>query len=194
MSTGEKIPIAKALNVAHRFLKLIEPYVLKAEIAGSIRRKVNMVGDIEIVCVNDPLKSLDSLFYKGYPGLVVNGQRLKRFKYPEHNIQIELYIAQDFDYGRILAIRIGSSAFSRIKLAATWWKLGWSGTEHGLRRRKECIKKGSKWVLKPEYEGRETKPPPFHTEADFFSFLGIEWIPPENRNWQSKYEHLNYAP
>ena len=194
MSTGEKIPIAKALHVAHRFLKLIEPYVIKAEIAGSIRRKVSMVGDIEIVCVADPLKSLESIFYKGYPGMVVNGQRLKRFKYPEHNIQIELYITQDYDYGRILAIRTGSSAFSHIKLATTWNRLGWAGCEHGLRRKKECEKKGNVWKLKPEFENECTKPPPFHTEADFFAFLKLEWIPPERRNWQSKYEQLNYAP
>lgn len=193
MSTGPKIPIDKANAVAARFLNLIGPFVEKAEIAGSVRRKCKEVGDIEIVCVEQPFNTLDSLFHDNYPGIVVNGSRLKRFKYPKDNIQIELYISAPHDYGRILAIRTGSSAFSHIKLAITWNRRGWCGTEHGLRRKSECDKKGSKWVLKPEYKGKETKPPAFNNEFDFFDFLGIPWIPPEQRNWTSQHNELNYS-
>jgi DNA polymerase/3'-5' exonuclease PolX len=192
MSTGTRIPLAKASQVAQRFLAHIGPYVQKAEIAGSVRRLNKEVGDIEIVCIENPFNSLDNLFHEKYPGLVVNGQRLKRLKYPKDSVQIELYIAQPHDYGRILAIRTGSSAFSHIKLAVTWNRKGWAGTEHGLRRKSECVKKGSKWSVKPEFKGRETKPPVFNTEYDFFDFLGIPWIPPEQRNWTSKHDELNY--
>lgn len=181
------------MNVARRFLALIQPYVVKAEIAGSCRRLCKEVGDIEIVCVENPLNALDNLFHDKYPGLVVNGSRLKRFKYPKDGVQIELYIAQPYDYGRILAIRTGSSAFSHIKLAVTWNRNGWCGTDHGLRRKAECEKKGSTWKIKPEYTGRETKPPLFDNEVDFFDFLGIPWIPPEQRNWTSKINSLNYS-
>jgi DNA polymerase/3'-5' exonuclease PolX len=194
MSTGPKIPLSKAYSVANRFLKLIDPYVEKAEIAGSVRRKCKMVGDIEIVCVENHFNGLDNIFHAEYPGIVVNGSRLKRFKYPKDRIQIELYIAQPYDYGRILAIRTGSSSFSHIKLAITWNRLGWCGTEQGLRRKKECDKKGSRWVLKPEYQKTNCiKPPVFDTEADFFEFLQIPWIPPEQRNWTSEHNNLNYS-
>jgi len=193
MSTGPKIPLDKAYNVANRFLKLIEPYVEKAEIAGSVRRRCKKVGDIEIVCVENPFNGFDNIFHDKYPGIVVNGSRLKRFKYPKDKIQIELYIAQPYDYGRILAIRTGSSAFSHIKLAITWNRIGWCGTEHGLRRKAECEKKGQKWILRPEFKGKETMPPYFNTEYDFFTFLGIPWIPPEQRNWTSKHNEINYS-
>jgi len=192
MSTGTKIPLYKALEVANRFLTLIEPHVEKAEIAGSIRRGCKEVGDIEVVCTEKDMNPLSNLFHKDYPGLVVNGNRLKRLKYPKSRIQIELYIAQEYDYGRILAIRTGSSAYSHIKLAVTWNRIGWAGTENGLRRKAECTKKGSKWTVKPEFKGRETKPPLFNTEYDFFDFLGIPWIPPEERNWTSNHSQLNY--
>lgn len=194
MSSGPKIKLEKAMNVARRFLALIEPHIEKGEIAGSVRRGCHEVGDIEIVVIESAFNSLDNLFHDKYPGMVVNGQRLKRFKYPKDKIQVELYIAQAHDYGRILAIRTGSSAFSHIKLAITWNRLGVVGTSEGLRKRKECDHKGKKWTLKPEIRGREWKPPPFHTEYDFFNFLGIPWIPPNQRNWTSKHGQLNYSP
>ena len=193
MSSGEKIKLEKAMNIARRFLALIEPFTQKCEIAGSVRRLNKEVGDIEIVCIENPFNSLDNLFHDKYPGLVVNGPRLKRFKYPNDKVQIELYIAQPHDYGRILAIRTGSSAYSHIKLAITWNRRGWCGTADGLRRKSECEKKGSQWKLKPEYRKSGcTKPPHFNTEYDFFNFLGIPWIPPEQRNWTSKHNELNY--
>jgi DNA polymerase/3'-5' exonuclease PolX len=193
MSSGDKIKLEKAMNVARRFLALIEPYTEKREIAGSVRRGCKEVGDIEIVCTENPFNSLDNLFTEGFQGMVVNGSRLKRFKYPKDKIQVELYIAQPHDYGRILAIRTGSSAFSHIKLAITWNRLGWCGTSDGLRRKSECVKKGSTWKLKPEYKKLGcAKPPPFNTEVDFFNFLGIPWVPPGERNWTSKHNELNY--
>lgn len=179
------------MDVARRFLKYIQPYVVKAEIAGSVRRKAHLVGDIEIVCVENPLNGLDNVFTKDFPGLVVNGPRLKRFKYERSGIQIELYVTSTFDYGRILAIRTGSSAYSH-QLAVQWNRLGWAGTKDGLRRKKECVKKGSVWKIKPEFEKNPTLPPPFNTEADFFEFLGVEWVPPENRNWKSRMDRYNW--
>jgi DNA polymerase/3'-5' exonuclease PolX len=193
MSEGLKIPIEKAMKVADRFLAIIQPYVTKIEVAGSVRRRAKTVGDIEFCCVENPFNALSNLFYKGYPGMVVDGARLKRFKYPASGIQIELYITSEIDYGRIFAIRTGSSAYSHIQLANTWWRLGWAGTIDGLRRRTECEHKGATWKIKPEYAANPTKPPPFITESDFFDFLGIPWIPPQERNWESKYQNLNYS-
>jgi len=179
------------MNVARRFLALVDPFIVKGEMAGSVRRGCGLVGDIEIVVVEDPFNSIDNLFHDKYPGMVVNGPRLKRFKYPKDKIQVELYIAQAHDYGRILAIRTGSSAYSHSQLAVQWNRLGWCGTSLGLRRKSECDKK-STWKVKPEFKGKETKPPIFNTEYDFFDFLQIPWIPPGERNWKSKHNELNY--
>ena len=194
MGGQAKIPLATAVTYADRFSKVIRPYVEKFEVAGSVRRLCNTVGDIEIVCVENPLNSLDNVFVKGkYPGLVMNGKRLKRFKFPKYNLQIELYITSPHDYGRILAIRTGSSAFSHHLLAVTWNRLGWCGTHDGLRRKKECDNKGKKWVIKPEFEVAPTKPPAFPDEYSFFDFLGLSWTPPQDRNWKSKEDAYNYS-
>lgn len=195
-STKQKIELSDADVFADRFMKFIALYCHKVSVAGSVRRKCPMVGDVEVVCVPIEQNGLVEIFPKTYPGLTTKGdtKKLKRFVYPQSHLQIELYMTTAEDYGRILAIRTGSSAFSHIKLAVTWNRLGWCGTSDGLRRKKECDKKGTVWKLKPEYKDNPTKPPPFWTEEDFFYFLGIEWIPPEKRNWQSKHQEINYSP
>ena len=192
MSSGDKISLAVAKQIADRFMGYIEPFVLTSSIAGSVRREVPMVGDIEIVCIPIDEFSMGLAFPEGYPGLVTNGVRLKRFKYPEKKLQIELYITTESDYGRMVAIRTGSSAFSHINLAIRWGRMGWAGTADGLRRKIECDKKGNVWRIKPEYKNCPTLPPVFETEEDFFAFLGIPWIPPAKRSWKSKHEEINY--
>jgi len=188
-----RMPLAKAVQYSERFIKTISPYVEKMEIAGSVRRLCDTVGDVEIVCVDKAIGGLESLFGDGkYPGTVMNGKRLKRFKYPKQGLQIELYITSAHDYGRILAIRTGSSAFSHHVLASTWNRQGWAGTVDGLRRKKECDHK-SKWTIKPEFAVNPTMPPIFNTEAEFFDFLQIPWRPPQNRNMKSVDEAYNYS-
>lgn len=193
MSTDNKIPLVRATSLANRLMSAIAPYIIKGEIAGSVRRLNSTVGDIEVVVIENPKNPLSNYFVEGFKGLVVNGPRLKRLKYPEYGYQIELYVTSLEDYGRILAIRTGSSAFSHIKLATTWNRLGWCGTENGLRRKAECDKKGTVWRIKPEFKDKPTLPPRFETEKIFFEFLGIAWIPPSERNWISKYDKYNYS-
>jgi DNA polymerase/3'-5' exonuclease PolX len=192
MSGEKRIPLAVAKNVADRFIKYLEPFASKISIAGSVRRECEYVGDIEVVVVAKDEFSMGRAFPEGFKGMTVNGARLKRFIYPESGIQIECYITTEADYGRILAIRTGSSAFSHINLAMRWNRLGWAGTENGLRRKVECDHK-STWKIKPEYKLCPTLPPVFDTEEKFFEFLGLEFVPLKQRSWTSKEEVYNYS-
>jgi len=88
MSSFEKIPIETAEKIAQRFMKYIEPYVIKMSVAGSIRRRCWEVGDIEIVCVPKDEFSMGKAFPEGYPGLKVNGSKLKRFIYPDKKLRL----------------------------------------------------------------------------------------------------------
>jgi len=193
MNTEHRMDLAFAKRISDRFMKHIEPYVKKMSIAGSVRRECSTVGDIEVLCIPKDEFSMGQAFPEGYHGLVVNGTRLKRFKYRQNGpvpLQIELYITTESDWGRMLAIRTGSSAYSH-HLAILWGRRGWCGTEDGLRRKSECIRK-STWKIKPEYKNCPTLPPVFEIEEQFFAFIGAEYIHPKARSWVSKKEEYNY--
>lgn len=193
MSDNPKMTYGFAKKVADRFVSYLAPYCKKVEIAGSLRRKCMLVGDIECVCLPKDEFSMGQAFPEGYKGMVMNGGRYKKFRYSNDNliIQIDLFIVvNEADWGRILAIRTGSSAYSH-GLAMQWNRKGWAGTEDGLRRKTECIHK-STWKIKPEYKASPTLPPSFNTEEEFFAFIGVAWIPPEERSWVSSKAEYNY--
>ncbi|MBU1067521.1 hypothetical protein KKE60_07015 [Patescibacteria group bacterium] len=177
--------LSTALHYAHGFEDKIKPYCEKTLIVGSIRRMERQIGDVEL-CVIPKYENgfnILNLACSQIKGLVVDGERLKRFKYDSHDLQIELYITNPAQWGRMVAIRTGSVDFSHGKLAITWNRLGWCGTVDGLRRKSECEKKGKVWKLKPEFKDDYTRCPEFPTEESFFEFLGIEYIQPDKRSW-----------
>lgn len=193
MSEGVKMYLKLAQLIGDRVMKHLEPFVVIMSIAGSVRRECAKCGDIEVVCVPKDEFSMGQCFPENFYGMVTNGTRLKKFKYGQDGlipISIELYITNLNDYGRILAIRTGSSAFSH-HFAMGWNRLGWAGTEDGLRRKSECNHK-STWKIKPEYKLAPTLPPVFDTEEKFFAFIGEEWIHPKARSWVSNNAEYNY--
>ena len=189
MSSFPRMSLGRAQLIAERFLTYLEPFCEKMSIAGSVRRECADVGDVECVVVPKDEFSMGLAFPLGYLGLTVNGTRLKRFIYPDRNLQIELYVTNSSDYGRILAIRTGSVDYSRFELAVRWNRISWCGTENGLRKKTECTKK-STWKIKPEYKLCPTLPPAFDTEEKFFAFLGVKWIEPKERDWHFKKDNV----
>ena len=180
-------------HVAGRFMKYLEPYVSQMSVAGSIRRECSEVHDIEVVVVAKDEFSMGQAFPEGYKGMTTNGTRLKKFVYGQeamYPIHIELYITTMADYGRQLAIRTGSSAFSH-HLAMQWNRKGYAGTEDGLRLKRECDHK-STWRIKPQYKSCPTLPPIFATEEAFMSFIGVAYLPPKERSWVSSNQEYNY--
>ncbi len=196
MSEGRKMKLELAQMIANRFMKHLEPFVTIMSIAGSVRRECGEAGDIEVVCVPKDEFSMGQCFPENFYGMTTNGTRLKKFKYGQDGlipISIELYITNKSDYGRILAIRTGSSFYSHTALAMQWNRRGWCGTDEGLRRKDECIRK-STWKLKPEYRSNPTLPPIFDTEEKFFEFIGAKWISPKERSWVDPKGEYNYKP
>ena len=100
---------------------------------------------------------------------------------------------QSFDYGRILAIRTGNAAYARLQLMTQANRLGWIGTHDGLRRKKECEKRGGVWKILPEYKLNPTKPPEFPDEESFFEFIQIPWVHPKERNWITQKVGYDYS-
>jgi len=193
--TSTLTPLARAKAEAMRIQELLVPYCSKIGIVGSIRREKEYVHDIELCCT--PTQ-------EEVPGLFeVMSQRSTRFIYEvkklgevqkgspengryvqiklESGLMLDLFIPQVHDFYRQYAIRTGCEKYSSMVVAFGWRKLGWVGTEHGLRREEYCTHDGNnwKWVNK---DPNQELPPAWSSEKEFFDWLQVPYTKPDKRN------------
>jgi DNA polymerase/3'-5' exonuclease PolX len=151
--------LEEAKKIADKYVKILKPYCLRIEIAGSIRREKSEVKDIEIVAIpialigfSDEVNKLQKV--KGEP----TGKYTQRIL-PE-GIKLDLFMANVKNWGLILAIRTGSAEFSHKVLACGWVRAGYKSIDGMLTRRQEI-------------DIRE--------EKDLFDLIGVPYIEPKLR-------------
>lgn len=156
------LPFAVAL--AERLLKYLNssPDVIDAYPLGSLRRKRDTIGDVDIaVSTKNPEKVIqhfvdypyiDRVIEKGdiSAGIIVSGKH------------IDLMVQPPDRFGSLLQHFTGSKNHN-VHLREYALKKGWSLSEKGIK----IINTG------------EVKK--FNTEEEFYKFLGLSWIPPELR-------------
>lgn len=111
MSSGKRIDLSKAISIESQLRPYIEPFCTRYNIAGSIRRKRETVGDIELVIIpsNAPalFAKLDGMVEQGIitkalyntaHGLRPRwGEKLRCFRY--QGATVELSISNEHKYG-----------------------------------------------------------------------------------------------
>ena len=154
--------------VALQLWRELKPHCKKIKIAGSIRRGLGTVKDIEIVCLPDGRKGRNKIgMHLLSTGKIVKGQMSGRYvKAIYKGYKVDIFLPQEFDYYRILAIRTGSAAYSK-RIANAWKDKGYVGTENGLQ---EVSKRG-----------HMLQSPTWKSEREFFEWLGMEYLKPINR-------------
>lgn len=181
----------------------LKPHCEITKIAGSIRRERPDVKDIEIVCVPKEVEKAKDLF-GGDQGMIrvpswsdeikklgniVKGKpdgKYLQIDMVEPAIKIDVFMPSPADFYRIFAIRTGSAEWTAKYLAGAWKKLGWCGSDAGLRLQKECIgTKGADhkttWrCFVPK--DQQTLPPVWKSEKELFEWLKIKWVDPKFRN------------
>lgn len=171
------LPLAFADSIAKQIVEKLKPTSSIIEIAGSIRRRKLMCGDVEIVALPKSISSFSLALYNELNTTMKRDSRQIKFHFK--GVPVDLFLPQSHDYYRQLAIRTGSAEYSHKMIATAWVKHGWVGTEHGLRRRKECVQdKSGTWFcpkIKPEL------PPVWMSEREFFEWLHIDYLKPEER-------------
>lgn len=193
MSSGEKIPLEEAKGLAMELIQNFGHLCEQIEVAGSIRRRIETVGDIELVCrprlvelaeydlfgdrigttmcntLDTHLSDLLSLGGAFAHRLDRNGRRAfgpraKRLTF--RGVALDWFSAiEPAQYGLVLAIRTGPREFSH-RLVTLVAQGGWMPA--GMR-----CHNGALWrdgVL------LETQ-----NEHDVFEALGRPYIAPENR-------------
>lgn len=180
MSNSPKLPYAQMHKVASAVVERLAPACHRIEIAGSLRRCVEMVGDIEIVAV--PKLDLDLFgnpvgvgevdrLLAGWPlTLLKNGPKYKQFSFvgtAGNTYKVDLFLQPDpATWGVNMLIRTGSATFSHKMVTPHW--------QGGLMPMAYKVEGARVWCGIDLFETPE--------ETDIFKLWGMDFIEPWERN------------
>ena len=175
-----------AKTIADGVVDYLSEYCSKIEIAGSIRRKKQLVGDIEIVCVPKREVIQRDMFsmHKDVLGMPLYdrvkhcdwieprrmnekpqalGERYQALRDVPTGVPIDLFIVlPPAQWGVIMTLRTGSADFSSTLMRKA------RARNHRCEDGRLIDLKTGKVVITEE-------------ERDFFDVLNLAWIEPENR-------------
>lgn len=177
-----KIDLSEAKSIAVAILEHISPAMDRIEIAGSVRRKKPVVGDIELVGIPaDRAKMIRLLSDIGQhikpsvpgavPWLPKENAKYLRLRLPQE-INLDLFCGTRDNWGGLFLMRTGSgvdqsgNTFNGFTpgMFGRWKKVSGGG------RMTEC--------MPTTKDGEQI---PLHEEQDFFDLLGLDFILPEAR-------------
>lgn len=168
----KRYPYAEAYAIALDVLSQLEPYCTRAEIAGSLRRKKVTVGDIEIVAIPKPYSTGGLFNDNGIAAVVNQWEKVRgemeygKTKYTQRilpsGIALDLFFADENNWGYIFALRTGSADYSYKVLASTWVSMGYKSDGGYL------YKDGKRFEIREE--------------KDLFDLLNLRYVEPEKRN------------
>jgi len=166
---GGRIPIGTARPIAEGLLQRLRalPVVSKAEIAGSLRRWRETVGDIDLlVGASDPAAVMESA--QRFPEIArIKGQGETKFSAElVDGLRVQLWVHPPERFGTALQYATGSQAHN-VRLRELALDRGLSLSEHGFKRE----------------DGREIL---CGEEDEVYKRLGLPWIPPELREDQGE--------
>jgi DNA polymerase/3'-5' exonuclease PolX len=201
-----EIKLAKAVAIANRIVEILGPHCDKIDIAGSVRRKKEIVGDLEICCIPKKEFIKQDLFGGGSNIAItgftqglnticdrliqgnINGRMLQMILRNTSGVSLDLFMPEPHDYYRQLVIRTGSADYVRKIIANAWRSHGWCGTINaGLRKTMDCIEDDSKNHLWKCLKLTGEVPPAWQSEQEFFAWLNLDWIEPGNRDFKHEY-------
>jgi DNA polymerase (family 10) len=164
----ERMLLSEALKAGNELLQAILniPGVHEADLAGSLRRRKETIGDIDIVaCAQTKnqktiMKRVSSL--PQVERVLAIGETKLSFLLKHTHTQVDLRLVEEAAYGAALIYFTGSKEHN-IKLR-TWAKAkGWKVNEYGV------------------FDAETDKRLAGRTEEEVYDFLGLQYIPPELR-------------
>lgn len=175
MGIGEALPIAQEFVQRLRQMKA----VAQAEIAGSLRRRRETIGDVDLICaLSDPAAAADVAdAFVAFPEVqkVLGQGNTKASVLTSSGLQIDLRIVPVENFGAALLYFTGSKDHN-VKLRSRAQDQGMTLNEWGLYKLSEYDK-----AAKKTGEAPTIKPVASKTEKDVYAALGLKWIDPEIR-------------
>lgn len=168
----------QARKVADRILPGLEelPQVERVEAAGSLRRGMETVGDLDfLVASSDPAPIMDWFTsMEGIAEVTAQGDTKSSVRF-EDGMQADLRVVPGEQFFFALHHFTGSK-------------------DHNVRMRQKALSLGlslSEWGLRPEEEkdsSRKAGPVEAHCEEDIFKALGLQYVPPALREGMGEVE------
>lgn len=164
----ERMLLSQALQAGNGILSNIKTIegIEKAELAGSVRRRKETIGDIDIIACakkKDWKKILDQLLKMQQVGrMLAKGETKISFLMNGTKAQVDIRLVNEDEYGAALLYFTGSKQFN-VKLR-TWAKAkGWKVNEYGV------------------FDAKTEKKLAGKTEEEIFEWFDMQFVPPELR-------------
>ncbi|MFA4814813.1 MAG: nucleotidyltransferase domain-containing protein [Candidatus Gracilibacteria bacterium] len=159
----DRVPYAKALKQAQEVIKFLKTSDLfeRVEYAGSLRRKMKTIGDVDILTTGkDPAAMIG--YFLSYPDIkqVLAAGDTKSSVVTKNDMQVDLRVVEPESFGAALFYFTGPKYFN-IHVRTIALKRGWKINEYGL------------------YDG--DKKIAGRTEEEIFEFLDLPYMTPEQR-------------
>ncbi|MGB9856620.1 MAG: DNA polymerase/3'-5' exonuclease PolX [Dictyoglomaceae bacterium] len=169
---SERIPLGVALPIIEEILSFLSnnPYITKITPAGSVRRRKETIGDIDILITTKDMEKVNE-YLKKLPILrdIIASGPTKTSINVEPGIQVDFRIVEDKCFGAALQYFTGSKAHN-IKLRELALKKGFKINEYGIFRIEDNVRLGGE------------------REEDIYEILELQFIPPELREDQGEIE------
>jgi len=155
------VELKRAQAMATAIITRLSPYCRRIEVAGSIRRKKDLVNDIDLVLIPSDLWKLYAEL-KRMGEMKADGDKLKRLVV--NGTQVDVYFATEETWATLYLVKTGSKE-SNIRLATRAKKMGLQ------------LKANGEGLI--DQDGRRLAG---NTEQSIFEALGIPYLPPERRS------------
>lgn len=171
-SIPERIPLGVALPLVEDIISYLSQYPFVENImpAGSVRRKKETIGDIDILITTSDMERVNQVL-KNLPILknILAAGTTKTSIIVEPGIQVDFRVVEKSAFGAALQYFTGSKAHN-IKLRELAIKKGLKINEYGIFRISDNKKIGGE------------------KEEEIYEILGLQYIPPELREDQGEIE------
>lgn len=159
----KRYPLREILPIANRIKKRLEKVkgIKKVDLAGSIRRKLPTIGDIDILACGKNSKIMDIFTEMSEVKRILAKGSTKSMIVLKNGIQVDLRLIKEEGYGAALLYFVGNKPYN-IHMREIARKKGMKLSEYGLF-------KGNRYIA-----GR--------TEKEVYKKLGLKYTKPEKRN------------
>lgn len=172
-SKTARMVLPYATELAEKVLSYLKksPDVIEAQPLGSLRRKKETIGDIDIaVATRYPQKVIDYFVKYPYKERILEKGEATASILVSGGKHIDLMVQPPESFGSLLQHFTGSKQHN-IHLREFALSKGLSLSEYGIKKKTD----GEKLIT-------------FADEKDFYNAIGLEWIPPELREDQGEIE------